>query len=391
MLENGSFEDGDPIVGIRSGASGLWEGDIAQRVGSTGGVDPIDGANMLQLIATTTTGPSATDVLGFVEQNVDFSQCADEIDRGGLRVSLRAWVNRVAGDAATDTRFIAAVRSSAEQPVLGGPNTRSTIFLHQPGWQQIRVDHRLEPGDRGMRIILGAQEDVSPDAVQEFDGHFFDAVEVGVRRLRDCAMPPVGFRFGGDETGGAGDFEPGTSIALDLDANVAWRGDWAALVGPEQGIVPRSGSQMVRFLGAAPGPSGSIGEASELYHLVRIPPSAADGTHVAWVQAYFNRVVGDDETDERFDIRLIAFPGDPANFRADLTGTARTLTTQSIIEDTAPDPSTWTCLNSEMTIPPGTGYLALVLSAHEDTLNDEVEPEFDGHYADDVQLWIGQP
>jgi hypothetical protein len=53
------------------------------------------------------------------------------------------------------------------------------------------------------------------------------------------------------------------------------------------------------------------------------------------------------------------------------------------------DPSTWQRAQVDSyRLLPGTDFLMLKISANENVFNDEVNPEFDGHYADHVQLTL---
>ena len=57
------------------------------------------------------------------------------------------------------------------------------------------------------------------------------------------------------------------------------------------------------------------------------------------------------------------------------------------------NPTTWEEVSGQFMLPMGTDVVRMQIAASEDVYNDrpgDVGPEFDGHYADDVVLSIGE-
>jgi hypothetical protein len=159
-----------------------------------------------------------------------------------------------------------------------------------------------------------------------------------------------------------------------------WCHDSCSVVGPENGIVPLAGSRMLRFDATRPGGAGStIG--CDVHQFVKLCETPE--TMTAHVTARFNRVPGDAETDREFRIRIYACTGSPGSF--DQT-TPLEVAVGSVVTDA--DPLTWESASASMEIPAGADYISVGLTAREDVFNDEVPPEFDGHYCDGVELVI---
>jgi len=174
------------------------------------------------------------------------------------------------------------------------------------------------------------------------------------------------------------------STALPAGSGV-WSGDLLSRVSAENGITPAEGSRMVRFDATfwtcPPGGTGS-----DLWQLVPVNPSAA----VAHLSARFNRVAGDAQTDTRFRLGVRAFPGSPSTFDDGSPAVPGALAARDSVLDSDGNPATWQTVTVDFAIPPGTGHLAVLLSAEENVFNDNACPvgEFDGHYADDVSLTV---
>ena len=166
-----------------------------------------------------------------------------------------------------------------------------------------------------------------------------------------------------------------------------WRGDLCTSVAAENGIAPHSGATMLKF--QATGAVPSFGRlTARQWQLVDLSPFAsaiAAGGVRAATGAWFNRVVGGELTDRRFDLRVMAFGGNPADLPA------RYAANSWLAEDTAPlisVPDSWQQVQASMVLPPGTTYLLVEIYASEDVFNDGDELEFSGHYADDVSLTL---
>jgi hypothetical protein len=142
---------------------------------------------------------------------------------------------------------------------------------------------------------------------------------------------------------------------------------------------------MLKFIGTAPwGAAARTGcDVQQLVSLCGVP-EVAMGSSVAVIRASFNRVAGDAETDQLFGIRLRAYSGDASSYDA-----AGWLAESNVVLLSDSDPGTWETLSTSLDIPADADYLAVWVHGTEDVFNDDVLPEFDGHYCDNVVLTIG--
>lgn len=169
-----------------------------------------------------------------------------------------------------------------------------------------------------------------------------------------------------------------------------WQGDASNVVNAESDIVPHGGAQMLKFI--ATGAVGSTNTvASQLWQAVDLRAYASaigggsarvDGT------AWFNRIVAGTATDRRFDLRLLAFDGNPADAGARYAA-GTWLAQQTATLDS--EPFRWQQVQASLVLPPNTGYVLVEIYAFEDVQNDADGTEFAGHYADDVSLVLVRP
>jgi len=182
-------------------------------------------------------------------------------------------------------------------------------------------------------------------------------------------------------------FETAVTVATSPTSTGHWQGDSAYSVILDQGIMPRSGNQMLRFQrsGLLPG-AGVV--SSQQWQLVDVSTLASEidaGKIRMDASIWFNRVTGDAQTDTRFDLRVLTFTGTPANFPADYASPAH-ITAGSILTTS----NSWQTVALADTLPAGTRYLAVEIYAFENVQDDATDPEFDGHYADDASLVLTQ-
>ena len=166
-----------------------------------------------------------------------------------------------------------------------------------------------------------------------------------------------------------------------------WRGDTSEIVGAQDGILPLDGSHMLRFVNAG-GPAATHYHASEVAQLVDVSSFSVEieqGMLLARASAWFNRVLGDAETDTAFGVRLRACSGSPTTFR----GTSRVeLTRVDNFIAADGDTETWEMASVELLLPAGTNYVAVDIYADENVRNDTTGVEFDGHYGDSALLTL---
>jgi hypothetical protein len=185
-----------------------------------------------------------------------------------------------------------------------------------------------------------------------------------------------------------------------------WAGDISEIVTAQNSILPAEGDQMLHFLNTSPVGPAFPGISSDVWQLVDVSSLANDidagrvvvdvsslatditsGRVVIELSALFNRVAGDLETDTEFRISIDAFDGVPADFYdKKVAGSELATTVAEIFTDGAF--WTWEEADTSLLLPAGTEYIAIMVNAVENTVNDGVAPEFDGHYADDVVLTV---
>lgn len=184
---------------------------------------------------------------------------------------------------------------------------------------------------------------------------------------------------------------PGFESAVTVGALPAapgnWRGDQSQALSPVLGA--HGGVGVLEFLATGPAGPGATFVSSEQWQIVDLSARAADvdaGLVVAEARAWFSRQAGDTATDTRFDVRLLAFSGDPSEFPASYVTPAGVKLGDQATQVLTAVPSTWQEGVVGYPVPAGTRYLVVSIYAFENIEDDATAPEFDGHYADDVSL-----
>lgn len=165
-----------------------------------------------------------------------------------------------------------------------------------------------------------------------------------------------------------------------------WQGDWSQIVTAENSIVPFD-DRMLKFIytDSISSPIGGIN--SEVVQLVDVSPFSsliASGGAIARVSADFNRVSGDSQTDSKFGIEVHAHSGSPSSWSFALTP----LASKEVDFLSDGEVRTWEELQADLLVPVGTDYLAVSVKAEQNVFRDSSDPEFDGHYVDNVRLAI---
>ncbi len=163
----------------------------------------------------------------------------------------------------------------------------------------------------------------------------------------------------------------------------AWQGDYSSIVQAARGIQATDGLGMLRFLASRPLPPGRESTGCEVYQLIDLTPyraSIANGFMAARLSAQFNRVAGDEQTDERFGLGIYALDSMIGVPNPDLLPRSES----TMLSD--PDPATWQRHEMSWLLPNDTAAIYVLVEASENRFNDLAFPEFDGHYADDVRL-----
>lgn len=113
----------------------------------------------------------------------------------------------------------------------------------------------------------------------------------------------------------------------------------------------------------------------------------ASGNAVAKLSAFFNRILGNAQTDTQFTVRIDAFAGQVNNY-VNLARNQEQLAFSKADLFSDSDTNTWEMTETELLIPTGTDFLAIQVQAVENIYNDTSGIEFDGHYCDMVKLQI---
>lgn len=192
LLVNPGFES--PVsVGALPTSLGVWRGDLSQSIGAERGVTPFDGTRMLRFDATGPTGPGLTFLSSQQWQLVDVSGNRADIDAGRATVDASVLFNRVAGTAATDTRFNLVVTAFSGSPsafpadYVSGNGRLGTVLAEVIAttglnWHTAAVNMELPPGTTYLAVEIYAYENVTDDATNEFDGHYADRASLILRR-----------------------------------------------------------------------------------------------------------------------------------------------------------------------------------------------------------------
>ena len=358
LLENGNMED---TLDAPADAFG-WEGDLFTIVGAENGVSALNGVSMLRFDGTTPAGAAAGPDAE-VSQVVDLSAHAAQIATGTTTFQATAFFNRIDAGPNTDTAFQINVEAlDAGSLVIASAGQTLNTDGDVGTWENHIAGLLLPAATASVRVTLVASEDVLDDTVApEFDGHYAD-------NARGKILPPLPLVNGDMED--AGDL-PGDGSG--------WDGDPFSIVGAENGVTPTSGSSMLRFdTTGAGGPSTDT--ACNLAQEVDVTEYAsliATGTASVNVRGQVNRVDVDAETDTQFLFVVLA---------KDAGGTNLANVFAPIFTDA--DTGTWETLQTSLVLPVGTVSVATTLVAFEDVFDDVVAPEFDGHYLDDLEIWI---
>lgn len=358
LLGNGNMET------VADGpADGLdWEGDAFTIVAAENGVTPQNGAAMLRFDGTAPGGASAgPDAI--VSQEVDLAAHAAEIATGHASFQATAFFNRVDAGPDTDNEFQIVLEALDGGGLVVASAGRILASDGDPaGWQDHVTGLLLPAGTARVRVSLVASENVLDDTVSpEFDGHYAD-------NARARMLPPLVVDNGDMENAADG-----------LGDGVGWENDLFSIVGAENGVSPHGGSSMLRF-DATNGTSASTQGAANVLQTVDVSEYAKliqTGTATINASAFFDRVDLDAQTDTQFFLVLAAQDAGGGNLDQIFT---------PIFTDA--DVGTWENHQTSLVLPAATVQVQLQLLAFENVANDSVAPEFDGHYADDVSIWI---
>jgi hypothetical protein len=171
-----------------------------------------------------------------------------------------------------------------------------------------------------------------------------------------------------------------------------WGGDVTAFVSAVAGITPTHGMRMLQFISTDPQGPHEVGVWSELRQLIDLSPFSnviLSGTAKVTASFYVNRVSGDSETDTQFGFLIAAYAGAPETFPSQFNDSELASIIVRFYSDS--DVETWELVSGELDLPADTDFLMLEIYAGENVFNDAVDPELDGHFADDVFAEVVAP
>lgn len=181
------------------------------------------------------------------------------------------------------------------------------------------------------------------------------------------------------------------TLTFPTDTN-NWTGDASRITAAADGITPFEGDSMLQFTGSAGVGSSRIFANSDVFQLIDVTPfrdRVDSGTALLSATGLFNRVAGDAETDTLFKIALLAYSGSTETFPNQFLGSTSLAKEETELDSDA-DTATWERIGTDLLLPSETNFVALRIVAGENVFNDASGIEFDGHYADAIELNINQ-
>jgi hypothetical protein len=190
-----------------------------------------------------------------------------------------------------------------------------------------------------------------------------------------CQFIQQNGKFGYDGTGDG----RGSEVARE------WTAENAAIVTEPPGIEVCTAGRVLQFVATAPdGPSGDT--FSEVVQLIPLSEYRIEDRTVR-ARMLVNRL--DQDIDTEFVLSLRAMAGDPAEYSREERDNYVALNFFRMSSDF--DQSSWEIVEAELSLPPGTDYLAVEIAASENVTNETSAPEFAGQYADHVEVALVQP
>lgn len=297
---------------------------------------------------------------------------ARDLDDGAARVELNRLLRR---DAAA--RRVWARLLVDEQALVDGLRTQGIV-------SQLRASPAPAPWRPGFRrwpMTVGLALGMLCATL------VFAFLLTGIKPAPSVRLPLV--------DGGFEQARPLSSQGVPTDYGL-WSGDYAAVVGAEQGVLPHGGQRMLRFLRSDSSLAGShVGPPnSNLFQIVDLRPYravlASGRARAAW-SAWFNAVRIPESAGMRFAAGLWAFSGDPAMLAENWSRHLYLETAKSsrVLPFNPSEPG-WLKLEGAMILPPEADFLVVELKAMPAPGLPEDRPYlFPGAYADDIELTLG--
>ena len=189
-------------------------------------------------------------------------------------------------------------------------------------------------------------------------------------------------------------FESGvkaTQPGLPREAGV-WTGDEARVVTAEQGVAPRSGGKMLRFVSATfPGENAPVSSWGDVYRLVDVRGLAHEGKTALRLAASFNSVKSPTGEEYEYSVGLSALDVEMSELPQPLSLTSVASNSSAITQRKFPikHSGQWEMGTVEVVITPATRFVLIHLAMVQSSPKPASGAvRFSGHYLDDVKLEI---
>ena len=171
-----------------------------------------------------------------------------------------------------------------------------------------------------------------------------------------------------------------------------WAGDFSEIVGPQNGVTPRSGNKMWRFLRAdnrtgAARAANYVGEAIHILDLSKLQSGNTSTSRILEISAWFALGNTSPGTRYHWNIKAAAFEGnvvDAPHLWGKWDDLNTCLVRREVIANQTPE---WQPLSVTMMIPASATFLIFECAAvHRKPLLPNEVAEFPAHYLDDVRV-----
>lgn len=192
------------------------------------------------------------------------------------------------------------------------------------------------------------------------------------------------------------DFESGSQIpAQGIPSRAgAWSGDFSRVVEAENGITPKQGQHMLRFLRsdnelALKNAHSYVGSAAQVIDLRPLRAELSGAEQLVEVSAQFDSIATSLGERYEFNMKAAAFRGDIADapklwedHEASVSRSDRTVVADS-------DTATWQRVAVPLMVPPDADFLVIEFAVVSKRLPlDQGATEFPGHYVDQVEVLL---
>ncbi len=191
LVSNSGFEVFEATCPGWPSIYGDWSGDYSSIVGTSDGIAPLEGSQMLKFRGGAWESWEQKYVACQVPQIIDISSYNSLVTAGLAVASASAYFNRVAGDAQTDTEFFLRIWAHEGAPSTY-PAQKGISYLDVVDvsiitdsdlgtWEICQASLALPTNTDFLVIEVIANENVFDDlSGVEFDGHYVDAVSLTI-------------------------------------------------------------------------------------------------------------------------------------------------------------------------------------------------------------------